>query len=235
MNCEKCGVEVPENETVCEKCSENTSNTEKDIEKAELSTENLETNETDSSLNEKKPINFRDSILPLAAIALISIVLIAAVVFVKGLLYPDSPNATLEKCIEASYNFDIEKYAQHSTINKTCREKLGNTDYDYDAEFKKHSEIFSEFKSYIDENFGLYYVDVKILSNDICKKGEDDFSAYLSKYSELCKDDTNIEAFAESEIEIYVEYSVDDETYDESSEESVYSILVDGEWYFIVE
>ena len=253
MNCEKCGAEVPEKKTLCEKCSEDTNTNiiieEKDIETEEtennseidnsekevLSEVDSEANEADDTLNEKKSVNLRDSILPLAVIALISIVLIAVVIFVKDLLSPDSPNATLEKCIEASYNFDIEQYAKHSTINETCRKKLGDTDYNYDEEYKKHSEIFTEFKSYIKENFGLYDVDVRILGNDICKKGEDGFYDYISTYSELCEDDTYIEAFAESEIEIDVEYSINDEAYNESSTESVYSVLVDGVWYFIAD
>jgi len=239
MNCEKCGTETPENKTLCEKCLTDANEDDQVIEIKEEESENDTVFDTEFPSEEKtdvkNTVNFRNSILPLAGLALISIVIIMIVMFVKGLLSTDSPNATLEKCIVASYNFDIDEYAKYSTINATCRQKLGDTDYDFDETYATQSQVFSEVKSYINETFGFYDVDVKILGNTIFKKGSKEFSEYLTEFVDFCKDDTYVEAFAESEIEIDVEYAFDEEVFNESSNESVYSILVDGTWYFLAE
>ncbi|MDD5924557.1 MAG: hypothetical protein PUC88_07200 [Clostridia bacterium] len=171
--------------------------------------------------------------LSLAMLAMAAVVIVLGVVIVKSYISRPTVEDTVKACITAAYEFDVDQYVQYSTMNKECREKLSDSDYEFDVTYADLKEAFEQTEASIKGTYGNYEVNIKVEGTSIYNSSSDKYAEYLEKFSEYYGDASKISAFSSSDVTVNVVYESEEKASEQESQE-VYGVLVDGQWYLVV-
>ena len=187
-------------------------------------------NTYDSAKDTKKT---RNNFITIAAIAVISVLIILGVVLAKNHIFESSPAKACERYIKATYSFDIDNYMQYSTLNNDCQQILGNIDYDFNEKYSAISDDFSDLKNYTVTSFESYEAVPDIGNEEIYYKGSAEYDEYLEKYDDIYTVSDSISAFAKIDAEITIKYTYNGSPDEESSDLTLYCKKVNDNWYVI--
>ena len=171
--------------------------------------------------------------LSLVMLAMAAVIIVLGVVIVKSHISRPTVEDTVKACITAAYEFDVDTYVQYSTMNKECREKLRDSDYEFDVTYADLKEVFEQTEAGIKGTYGNYEVNIKVEGTNIYNNSSDKYAEYLEKFSEYYGDASKISAFSSSDVTVNVVYESGDNSPENESQE-VYGVLVDGQWYLVV-
>ena len=216
MFCGKCGTQIPDGAAFCPSCGN-----------AVAAQPAVNQAETVTALPKKK-VN-TNTIVGIVAVAavVVAVAIILISIFAGGGSGSGSPEAVVEKYMEASLDFDIDRLLEcmHDDVIKQAADEL------YDGDVK---ELKAELKEDLDE--AKEYMELLGSEIELSYKIVDSTSIKGDNFDDIAEDfkdefDLKISAAAIVDVEQSTSGEILGEIYDETNEMSVIVVKIDGKWY----